>query len=108
MSFFDEDPVDLPKTRYELRERKMARQRMLMVCVIGLFLVAIITYVLVIATNGHFEHKVTKTSPNTWHVEDPNNEPEKWLGETCASEGKTIANLSARANDYDSLDVVCK
>ena len=108
MSFFEGsgDPVGLPKTRQELRMRKMRRVRIFMVLVIALVLVGLGTYVVVAATN--LEHKVTKTSPNTWHVEDPNNHPEKWLGETCASEGKTIANLSARANDYDSLDVVCR
>jgi hypothetical protein len=68
---------------------------------------AILLFSFAIAGSNHFEHHITKTSSNTWYIDDPNNAPEKWIGQTCATEGKKVLQVQSPGGSYDSLNIVC-
>lgn len=57
---------------------------------------------------GMNDPKVTRTSPNTWHIEDPNNHPGRYVSRTCAVDGLKVSSLTTNGNAYDQMDVVCR
>jgi hypothetical protein len=83
------------------------RNTILSVLFIAVCVCFVVGFVIAVAAPGHFEHHVKKTSPNTWYIDDPNNAPEKWIGQTCASEGKKVLQVQSPGGSYDSLNIVC-
>jgi hypothetical protein len=51
--------------------------------------------------------EVNKTSNNTWTIYDPDYSPDRYLDQTCQSEGKLVANLTAPGEAYGWLYVTC-
>lgn len=77
--------------------------------VIPVFVVILLAVVYVIVPAGHVYHvKITRTSPNTWHIEDPNNHPGRYVSRTCAVDGLKVSSLTTNGNAYDQMDVVCR
>lgn len=83
-----------------------SRRRVATVVLIAAVLVCAF-FAALIVKSVDYEVEVTRTSPNTWHIHDPDNEPEKHLGRTCATEGKAIAQVQSVGDDYSDLNVVC-
>lgn len=85
----------------------MRKSNYIVVVALAMGLVFALSYVW--ATSApKFKLEITKTSQNTWRIEDPNNDPGKYVGRTCATEGKAVKQLESPSESYDELLVVCE
>jgi hypothetical protein len=107
MSFFDEDEDDRPRRRRLPNPSVRARQRVFIAaaCLVGLLIVIGLSYVIVGSVQNP---SVARTSPNTFHIYDPNNHPEKFINRTCVTVDMKVRQVAYAGDNYSDMDVVCE
>jgi hypothetical protein len=94
MSFFDEDEDDRPRRRRPNPSAR-ARQRFFMLLALG-FGIAMITAFVYVIVGSVQDPSVARTSPNTFHIYDPNNHPEKFINRTCVTVDMKVRQVAYR------------
>ena len=56
-------------------------------------IVAVIVTVKILDKSSDLHLRITQTSPNTWHIQEPNNHPERYINRTCATKHMRVVQI---------------